>query len=93
MVAELLNKWLSQQRLLLALAMETPPSDPRVEEKLEGQLRRSLKPLAELEGGAAFLEGLLAWSRSQDPAILAQLEGEELAPLWEKFTAIAKWKK
>ena len=93
MVAELLNKWLSQQRLLLALAMETPPSDPRVEEKLEGQLRRSLRPLAELEGGEAFVEQLLAWSRSQDPAALPPLAGEEFAPLWAKFTAIANWKK
>lgn len=90
MAEELLQKWRREQHLLLALAMELPPADPRVEERLEGQLRRSLHRLEEVKGGGAYVELLLEWSRTQEPAIAKRLQ--ENAPLWEAFAAVVAWK-
>lgn len=93
MLEQLLNKWLSREELLLALAMETPPRDPKVAEKLEGQLRRSLRPLEELEGGEAFIALVLDWCLGGDRSALEALEREEFAHLRQRFEAIVRWEK
>ena len=93
MLETVLEKWLSRQKLLLALAMETPPSDPRVAQKLEGQLGRSLSRLMELPRGGEFAALLLEWSKTRSEETLGKLEGEEFAPLRQVFCALVEGRK